>query len=64
MLTYKDKTWCPHKHCALYSNCPHDRAISKKEKQKAKDFGLPICLYNGIPDCFKTHQEVEDEDNS
>ena len=50
MLCYKDKTFCQ-----FYILCQNqcDRALTIDIKKEAAEFGLPICQFADIPDCFK-----------
>ena len=51
MMCYKDRTYCQFNLlCKLGLTC--DRALTDNIKQKAEKFGLPICQFVNIPECF------------
>lgn len=51
MLCYRDMTFCPYwKTCKDGMNC--FRKADKKLATKAKEFGLPLCLWATKPECY------------
>lgn len=51
MLNYRDKTFCPFwETCNHGDNC--SRKANKQLVQRAKNFGLPLCLFMDKPNCY------------
>lgn len=53
MICYKDMTFCHGDGCQNFNGCR--RALTKEVKEKAKEFGLPICFFKSPHelDCYE-----------
>jgi len=58
MICYKDRTFCQYYNCAKVQTC--DRVLSKRIKQDAIDFGLPVCVYSAKPECFVQDMDYQE----
>ena len=49
MICYLDMTFC-----AYYLSCAHpcDRALTPEVERAAKEAGLPVCEFQGLPMCW------------
>ena len=62
MMCYRDKTFCSsYLLCKRGHTC--DRALTPKIEADAEEWwgkpGAPICIYEGLPDCFVPFFEME-----